>query len=118
MNIGEFVSDEYVSFKVQQHFDGLILNKIPMLRKLKWREVGTFQGVWGRLDPDKENGLVIPNFSSSLQNKPYLESSMGIENIFKFLRIDVIWRLSYLDNEFEGIKVNPIGLRAKLQFEF
>ena len=80
--------------------------------------MASFQGVWGKLDSTKENELILPEFSSSLQNKPYMESSLGIENIFKFLRLDVIWRLSYLDNEFEGIKVNPLGLRAKLQFEF
>ena len=118
MNICEFISDEYISFKVQQHFDGLILNKIPFLRKLKWREVAAFQGVWGSLKSENENVLLLPDYASSLQNKPYLESSLGIENIFKFLRIDVIWRLSYLDNEFEGINVSPLGLRAMLQLEF
>ena len=118
MNIAEFVSDEYISFKLQHHFNGLVFNKIPYLRKLKWREVATFQGVWGSLRPENENDVLLPDYSTSLQNKPYLESSLGIENIFKFLRIDVIWRLSYLDNEFEGINVSPLGLRAKLQLDF
>ena len=94
------------------------MNKIPFLRKLKWREVAAFQGVWGSLKSENENVLLLPDYASSLQNKPYLESSLGIENIFKFLRIDVIWRLSYLDNEFEGINVSPLGLRAMLQLEF
>ena len=62
--------------------------------------------------------MELPEFSKSLEKKPYLESSLGIENIFKFLRIDVIWRLSYLNNDFEGIKVAPFGIRAKLQFDF
>ena len=118
MNICEFVSDEYISFKLQHHFNGLVFNKIPYLRKLKWREVATFQGVWGSLSEDNQNNILLPEYTSSLRNKPYLESSLGIENIFKFLRIDVIWRLSYLDNEFEGIKVSPLGLRAKLQLDF
>ncbi len=118
MNIAEFVSDQYISFNAQQHLNGLILNKIPLLRNLKWREVLTFQGVWGQLNPSNLNVLLLPKFTSSLSQKPYLEAAAGIENIFKFLRFDVIWRLSYLDNEFEGIKVNPIGLRAKLQFDF
>ncbi|MAP01802.1 MAG: hypothetical protein CMD01_03165 [Flavobacteriales bacterium] len=118
MNIGEFISNEYVTWKIENHFDGLFLNKFPLLKKLKWREVATFQGVWGRLNNPENLVLDLPEFSSSLERKPYIESSFGIENIFKFLRVDVIWRLSYLDNEFEGIKVAPFGVRAKLQFDF
>ncbi len=118
MNIGEFISDEFVSAKIENHFDGLILNKIPFLKKLKWREVVALQGVWGRLTNNTFSTMELPDFSKSLEKKPYLESSLGIENIFKFLRIDVIWRLSYLNNDFEGIKVAPFGIRAKLQFDF
>lgn len=118
MNIGEFISDEFISAKIENHFDGLILNKIPFLKKLKWREVVALQGVWGRLSNNTFSTMELPDFSKSLEKKPYLESSLGIENIFKFLRIDVIWRLSYLNNDFEGIKVAPFGIRAKLQFDF
>ena len=59
MNINEFVSDEYISFNAHQHFGGILLNKLPLLRKLKWREVVTFKGVYGRLDKKKHyfNGL-------------------------------------------------------------
>ncbi|MFL2570632.1 MAG: DUF5686 family protein [Parvicellaceae bacterium] len=118
MNIGEFISNEYISGKIENHFDGLFLNKFPLLKKLKWREVVAIQGVWGRLNNIESQPIELPAFSRSLENKPYLESSFGIENIFKFLRIDVIWRLSYLNNEFDGIKVAPFGIRAKLQFDF
>jgi len=88
------------------------------LKKLKWREVVALQGVWGRLSNNTFSTMELPDFSKSLEKKPYFESSLGIENIFKFLRIDVIWRLSYLNNDFEGIKVAPFGIRAKLQFDF
>jgi hypothetical protein len=118
MNIGEFISNEFISAKIENHFDGLFLNKIPLLKKLKWREVVALQGVWGRLLNLTNSQMELPEFSKSLAKKPYLESSLGIENIFKFLRIDVIWRLSYLNNDFEGIKVAPFGIRAKLQFDF
>jgi len=118
MNIGEFVSDEFISFKAYQHFDGLFLNKIPILSKLKWREVIGIKGVWGRLNSRHDEIMILSDFSSSLKAKPYLEGSAGIENIFKFLRFDVIWRLSHLDNELSGQKVSPIGFRGKLQFDF
>ena len=118
MNIGEFISNEYVTWKVENHFDGLFLNKLPILKKLKWREVTTFQGVWGRLNNSQNPIVNLPEFSRSLEKMPYLESSFGIENIFKFLRVDAIWRLSYLGNEFKNIRVAPFGIRAKLQFDF
>jgi hypothetical protein len=118
MNILEFVSDEYISFKVRQHFDGLFLNKFPLIRKLKWREVVTLTGVYGRLSDANRALMVLPSFTSTLQAKPYLELAAGIENIFKFLRFDVLWRMTYLDNEYDGIKVSPIGFRMKFQFNF
>ena len=62
--------------------------------------------------------MLLPSFTSTLQDKPYLELAAGIENIFKFLRFDILWRMTYLDNEYDGIKVNPIGFRMKFQFYF
>jgi hypothetical protein len=118
MNILEFVSDEYISFKVRQHFDGLFLNKFPLIRKLKWREVATLTGVWGRLSDANRDLMLLPTFTSTLQDKPYLEFAAGIENVFKFLRFDVLWRMTYLDNEYDGINVSPIGFRMKFQFNF
>jgi hypothetical protein len=118
MNILEFVSDEYISFKVRQHFDGLFLNKFPLIRKLKWREVATLTGVWGRLSDANRDLMLLPTFTSTLQDKPYLELAAGIENVFKFLRFDVLWRMTYLDNEYDGIRVSPIGFRMKFQFNF
>lgn len=118
MNILEFVSDEYISFKAHQHFDGLFLNKIPLLRKLMWREVVTLTGVYGKISDKNLSIMELPSYTSTLQQKPYLEMAAGIENIFKFIRIDVLWRMTYLDNEYDGIKVSSIGLRGKFQFEF
>lgn len=118
MNILEFVSDEYISFKAHQHFDGLFLNKIPLIRKLMWREVVTLTGVYGRLSQNNIGLMELPSYTSTLQQKPYLEMAAGVENIFKFLRVDVLWRMTYQDNEYDGIKVSKIGIRGKLQFDF
>jgi len=118
MNIVEFVSDEYISAAVEQHFDGLFLNKVPLLRKLKWREVATLKAIYGRLNNKHLNELSLPYFSSSLQEKPYVEGSVGVENIFKMFRIEALWRLSYWDNTYEGINVYKFGIRGKFQIEF
>jgi len=118
MNINEFVSDEFVSFKVQQHFGGIFLNKFPLLRKLKWREVVTFKGIYGRLDERNIAEMNLASYTTTLREKPYMELAAGIENIFSFIRVDAVWRLTYLSHEVDGIKVSPFGIRGKLQFEF
>lgn len=97
MNYYEFVSDQYLSMKAEQHFGGIFLDRIPALRKLKWREVASFSAVSGRLSNKNLAILANPEAFSDLSNKPYVEAGIGIENIFKILRIDNIWRLSYLD---------------------
>jgi len=113
MNYYEFVSDRYISVFAEQHFEGFFLNRIPLFRKLKWREVISGKGVIGSLDEENAGIMKFPLGLSGL-SKPYLEASAGIENIFKFIRIDAMWRLSYLDNP----DISEFGIRAQLQVDF
>ncbi len=95
MNYYEFVSDQFVSLSVFHHFEGLFLNKIPLLRKLKWREVVTAKSVWGSVNAHNRRTLLFPSTLSALDKGPYVEASAGVENIFKLFRIDAFWRLNY-----------------------
>jgi hypothetical protein len=95
MNYYEFASDEFVSAALFHHFEGLFLNKIPLLRKLKWREVATIKGVWGTVSEKNRKTLIFPSTLSALDRGPYMEASLGVENIFKIFRIDAFWRLNY-----------------------
>ncbi len=113
MNFYEFVSNEYVSFKAEHHFGGLFLDRIPALRKLKWREVASLSAVTGHLSEANKEILSNPDAFFSLQ-KPYVEAGIGIENIFKVFRIDNIWRLTYLDNP--GATRTAIFVSAKVSF--
>jgi len=97
MNYFEFVSDEWVSLYYTHRFDGFFLNRIPLLRKLKWREVVWGKGLIGNLSAANRNYSEFPEGMHTL-GKPYIETGAGIENIFKFLRVDGVWRLSYLDH--------------------
>lgn len=113
MNYYEFVSDKYISGYYTHHFSGLFLNRIPLMRKLKWREVVFVKGVIGSVDKNNMKYAAFPSDVHSL-DKPYVEMGVGVENIFKFLRFDGIWRLSHLENE----GATPFGLRISMVFDF
>ena len=114
MNYFEFVSDQYATATLIHHFEGFFLNHIPLMRKLKWREVGTFKFLVGNVRDENRNELVFPSDLYTLNRGPYMEAGAGIENIFKFFRVDCFWRLNYLDHP----DVSPVGLRISLQVLF
>ncbi len=113
MNYGEFVSDEFLSVYYTHHFDGLLLNHIPLFRKLKWREVGYVRGVIGTLSEKNKDFNKLPDNTYTLEI-PYYEAGVGIENIFKVIRIDGVWRLSNLDHN----NISNFGLFISLYFTF
>ncbi len=113
MNYYEFMSDEWFSLLVAHHFEGFFLNKIPLMKKLEWREVVTFKGVVGNLTDENKAYSVFPIMTHEL-NQPYMEASLGVENIFKIVRVDALWRLTHLEQP----NINKIGIRVKMQFEF
>ncbi|TAF73695.1 MAG: carboxypeptidase-like regulatory domain-containing protein [Bacteroidetes bacterium] len=115
MKFFEFVSDKSVSLNYQHHFNGFFFNRIPLLRKLKWREVVSFNAIWGtarqsQLDnmlphfknadstktvDGKANSFEYKQFSILDSSKPYMEVGYGIENIFKIVRVEAYHRLTY-----------------------
>ena len=122
MNAMEFMNDEYASCDVTYYMNGNLINRIPLIKKLKWREVFTFRGLWGHLT-DKNNPLVasnkeglymFPEGTFMMGKTPYMEAGVGIENIFKFLRIDYVWRLNYRSNP--DIQKSGIRMTMKLSF--
>lgn len=122
MNPVEFINDEYFSWDVTYFLNGWLFNRIPGLKRLKWREVTSFRGMIGNLS-DKNNPEIntsgrlyeFPSGSGPMGKKPYMECSVGVENIFKLLRVDYVWRLSYLDQPY---KIDKRGVRVSMHVTF
>lgn len=118
MDFFEFISDKYVTLLIENHWDGLFLDRIPLIKKLKWRLVSTYRMAYGQIDDKHLENMLLPEFTKSFGDTPYAEVALGIENIFKVGRVDVFWRLSHLD---PGVKVTDIsnfGVRARYAINF
>ncbi len=131
MNYGEFVLDQALEMGLDYHMNGLIMNKIPLLKKLGWRTVLGTHAAFGSFNhalngiydphgnpagilPDSVNGNPLTGFHTLSYNKPYAELTYGIENIFRFFRIDLIQRLTWLENQ----GVNRFGVKISGVFRF
>lgn len=122
MNPMEFISTSYASWDLTYWANGAIFNYIPYLKKLKLREVFGFRGYWGTL-ADRSNPTLHPDLlqfpadagMTRLDHGPYMEVSVGIENIFKILRLDYVWRLNYRDVPYE---IDRNGLRVAMHITF
>lgn len=125
MNFMEFVSDRYASINIQHSFNGLLFNKIPLIKALQWREILSLKVLKGTLssqnDPAKNADLFkFPINSHGLPitrafgTMPYIEGSVGVSNVFKFLRVDLVRRFNYLD----GPGIAKWGIRAKINVDF
>lgn len=131
----EFMNDRFVSIMSGWDMNGKILNRIPLIRKLKWREYIGFNMLWGTLT-DKNNPFLAKNAGNSRlfyfpgefrkdgtfkyqsrvmdKNKPYFEVVAGIHNIFKILHVEYVRRLNYLDNP----DIDKWGIRIMLRMTF
>lgn len=125
MNFLEFVSDQYASINIDHCFNGFFFNKIPLIKKLKWREAITVKILYGSIS-DRNNPNLNPDLlkfpvtagyvpiTYSLSEKPYIEGSVAIANIFKFFRVDLVKRFTYLDHP----DISTLGLRVRFKFDF
>jgi hypothetical protein len=120
MNFTEFTSDQYFSLRYRHSFEGFLLNSIPLIKRLKWRFVGSGNVLWGSVEDynidnvpsvDPE-GNPLKTFGRLDFGNPYLELGYGVENIFKLFRVDFFHRMTYLDNP--GAK--PFHVKVSAQF--
>ena len=121
MNPLEFINDSYFSWDITYWANGAIFNYIPLINKLKLREIFSFRGLFGHLsnrnNPDYDNTLFkFPTQAQpqKMDSTPYMEVGVGIDNIFKMFRIDYVWRLTYRNNP----DIDKSGVRIGLHLSF
>jgi len=125
MNFLEFVSDQYASLSIDHCFNGFIFNKIPLLKKLNWREFITGKALYGGIRQENNpqynsqlfrfpTGIDGDTSTYPLSNIPYVEVSAGVGNIFRLLRVDFVKRLTYLDHPY----ISGLSLRLSLKLDF
>ena len=117
----EFINDQALSWDLTYWGNGVLMNRLPLIKRLRLREVLTFRGLWGSLS-DKNNPaktgdvFLFPEDVPCLPlgDKPYMEAGVGIDNIFTILRVDYVWRLTYRDHA----GTDRRGVRIQLHFNF
>ena len=127
INNMEFINDRYASLDVEWDLSGKILNRVPLIKRLKLREVIGIKGLYGYLshrndpayNPGSHDLFEFPQRDGEcivhpMDNTPYLELNVGLHNIFKIIRIDYVRRLNYLD--YPGVKKH--GVRFCMEFDF
>lgn len=122
MNPMEFVNDSYAAWEMTYFMNGLIFNYMPLIKKLKIREVVSFRGLWGHLS-EKNDPVLNPQMLqfpaianvTRMSNTPYMELSAGLDNLFGCIRLDYVWRLSYTAVPYP---IDRRGLRVAVHASF
>ena len=108
VNNMEFLNDRYASLQFTWEMGGKLLNRIPLLRRMKMREIIEFKTLWGRLSDknnpflaenrDSQRLMVFPENSFVMDGrKPYMEWAVGVQNILSLIQVEYVHRINYLD---------------------
>lgn len=118
----EFIADQWAVAGFDHHLEGFFIRKIPLIRRLKWKELWTFRLAYGTLIDQNRSINNTPTQSIKAPDiQPYMEIGIGLENIFKVLRLDFIWRLNY-KNPMTPDRISKYqynyGLRVNMNLSF
>lgn len=116
MNYFEFFADQFATLHLDWYTQGYIWAKLPLLKKLKFKEVFSVRAAYGTIS-EKNREINIDTNTNFIapDQQPYTELGVGLENILKFIRIDAIWRVNYLDTRPD---IEKFGLRIMLRVRF
>lgn len=117
----EFINDQALSWDLTYWGNGILMNRLPLIKKLRLREVITLRGLWGSLsdknNPSKSNDIFLFPADALCQpmgDMPYMEAGVGLDNILTVLRVDYVWRINYRDHA----GTDRQGVRIQLHFNF
>lgn len=113
VNFIEFISDRYVIGFAENRWEGLFFDRIPLLKASKIRLITTERIMLGSLSPKHNQAFIIPDFVRPFNGVPYVEVGIGIENIFKVIRIDFLYRATH---QIPG--TSPFGIKARYSLNF
>ena len=113
VNFIEFISDRYVIGFAENRWEGLFFDRIPLIKASKIRLITTERIMLGSLSPKHNQALIIPDFVRPFNGVPYVEVGIGIENIFKVIRIDFLYRATH---QIPG--TSPFGIKARYSLNF
>ncbi len=112
----EFLADQNVGFRIEQNFGKGIFRLTAFTRKLKWTQFWNLRTTWASLSEENRKYNAVGNYFKSPGGKPYAEIGTGIENIFRVIRIDLIWRI--LPNPLPAERVSRFGVFGSFRFRF
>ncbi len=117
----EFINDQALSWDLTYWGGGVLMNRLPLIKRLRLREVLTLRGIWGSLsdknNPAKNSDVFLFPADApcrEMGSQPYMEAGVGLDNILTILRVDYVWRLTYR----EGAGSDRHGIRIQLHFNF
>ena len=118
MNRFEYLSDQYAGFNLEHNFGPGIFKFIPLTRKLKFRQFWSAKGIIGSLTDSNKQLNYVGNYPyRSLDGQPYIELGTGVDNIFKFFRIDFVWRVA-APAPINGELRDKFGIFGSFRFKF
>ena len=117
----EFINDQALTWDLTYWGNGILMNRLPLVKRLRLREVISLRGIWGSLsdknDPTRSSDVFMfpaDALCQPMESTPYLEAGVGLDNILTILRIDYVWRLTYRENA----GTDRRGIRIQLHFNF
>jgi hypothetical protein len=111
----EYLSDQYTGFHFQHSLGGSVFRLLPFMRKLKWNQFWTANGLWGSLSESNQQLNKSDLYFKTLTGRSYFEFGTGMENILKYFRIDCIWR--YLPQPLPTERAVDFGVFGSVQFK-
>lgn len=122
MNNMEFLTDRQLFASISWDMNGKLLNRLPLLKHLKWREYFSVKAMWGdltsknnpTLHPNDPTLFRLPEGSYVINSAPYWEVEAGVHNIFNVFGVTYVRRMSYRQHD----NIDKWGIRLLFNLSF